>query len=614
MDSRFHVARTLTGTGQDGLHSGAYGSRIPRAQSIYDWAPGAGRHGDHREADDGSEEDEDDDYAGLPEGEEADYHEDEYDDGDEPGERPPSYAQIRQHSTAEAGAQDRERSRRRREQLAALVARDGGIQNLGEYISRNETSDLHDQIIRQSGDSSSLATAALLQSVRRHPRFSVRTRNALQDFILGREPPLRRAGGGADPELRDEDSHDQEYHPSLDNNRHQPQSLHPDFQERIHAYTRMHTHDRETPALRGRLQLALSFLERIRFCTREVEIHDAIEAHSLFHLSGDPDFIRHTKSLAPPAYSSWLRPGTSFSGSQHAANSNVALRSLFRHTARSNLEQPLVINGTTVPRPNNAPRASRALSSHDMHDPSAPRKHDHWPVQVTIHSVDYETMTLTGTMEAHNIPDKSQTANIVTYLEGEIVDFNHHTLQTKSFDSSLEKDCEYWRMLAPFKGMNEHECVGKLLSRIWVEEVLLRNHILMRWKGKTALRGFSFSSLSRPETHFSTERCFITPTDSRQGLTISGFYFISLRREDGHIEGLYYDPGSSPYQQLSLSPMTTHQKSGFERTTHTIGEKASALSPEGSSSSRSSRPESNPTSKGAGVQTGGMAWPIYEFR
>jgi hypothetical protein len=53
---------------------------------------------------------------------------------------------------------------------------------------------------------------------------------------------------------------------------------------------------------------------------------------------------------------------------------------------------------------------------------------------------------------------------------------------------------------------------------------------------------------------FWLERCFITPTDARQGLTISGFYYISLHRGTGEIEGLYYDPGSSPYQQLSLKP------------------------------------------------------------
>lgn len=50
------------------------------------------------------------------------------------------------------------------------------------------------------------------------------------------------------------------------------------------------------------------------------------------------------------------------------------------------------------------------------------------------------------------------------------------------------------------------------------------------------------------------ERCFVTPSDSRQGLTISGFYYITLNRQTGAIDGLYYDPGSSPYQQLSLKP------------------------------------------------------------
>jgi hypothetical protein len=51
-----------------------------------------------------------------------------------------------------------------------------------------------------------------------------------------------------------------------------------------------------------------------------------------------------------------------------------------------------------------------------------------------------------------------------------------------------------------------------------------------------------------------TERCFVTPSDAQSGLTISGFYYVSLRRSDGHIEGLYYDPLSTPYQYLSLMP------------------------------------------------------------
>ncbi|KAJ8105518.1 hypothetical protein OPT61_g10128 [Boeremia exigua] len=40
--------------------------------------------------------------------------------------------------------------------------------------------------------------------------------------------------------------------------------------------------------------------------------------------------------------------------------------------------------------------------------------------------------------------------------------------------------------------------------------------------------------------------------DSGCGLTISGFYYVCLRRSDGRVEGLYYDPMSSPYQCLIL--------------------------------------------------------------
>lgn len=51
-----------------------------------------------------------------------------------------------------------------------------------------------------------------------------------------------------------------------------------------------------------------------------------------------------------------------------------------------------------------------------------------------------------------------------------------------------------------------------------------------------------------------TERCFISPSDSNSGLTISGFYYVAMRRSDGKIEGLYHDPQSCPYQHLDLMP------------------------------------------------------------
>lgn len=55
-------------------------------------------------------------------------------------------------------------------------------------------------------------------------------------------------------------------------------------------------------------------------------------------------------------------------------------------------------------------------------------------------------------------------------------------------------------------------------------------------------------------TEHVVEKCFVTPSDAQTALTISGFYYVSLRREDGHVEGLYYDQHSNPYQHLSLMP------------------------------------------------------------
>jgi hypothetical protein len=43
-----------------------------------------------------------------------------------------------------------------------------------------------------------------------------------------------------------------------------------------------------------------------------------------------------------------------------------------------------------------------------------------------------------------------------------------------------------------------------------------------------------------------------SPSPTTWGLTISGFYYIALHRQSGRIEGLYYDPGSQPFQSLRM--------------------------------------------------------------
>ena len=59
--------------------------------------------------------------------------------------------------------------------------------------------------------------------------------------------------------------------------------------------------------------------------------------------------------------------------------------------------------------------------------------------------------------------------------------------------------------------------------------------------------------------------------DSQQpiwGLTISGYYYIALNRLSGHIEGLYYDVGSAPFQSLTLSPLHTSMLKDTEEKEH----------------------------------------------
>ena len=81
----------------------------------------------------------------------------------------------------------------------------------------------------------------------------------------------------------------------------------------------------------------------------------------------------------------------------------------------------------------------------------------------------------------------------------------------------------------------------------------------MRWKGNVYHLGH----------YLITEQCFVD-TVASTGLTILGFYYCSLRREDGVIEGgswvnfanidnigLYWDPSSVPFQKLSLKPVSS---------------------------------------------------------
>lgn len=61
------------------------------------------------------------------------------------------------------------------------------------------------------------------------------------------------------------------------------------------------------------------------------------------------------------------------------------------------------------------------------------------------------------------------------------------------------------------------------------------------------------------------------------GLTISGFYYVALNRQTGQIDGLYYDPGSQPYQSLRMAPegVALSPAEGEQQQQHTDGARGS---------------------------------------
>lgn len=212
-------------------------------------------------------------------------------------------------------------------------------------------------------------------------------------------------------------------------------------------------------------------------------------------------------------------------------------------------------------------------------------------------------MSLSATMEAYNVPSHphshalapnpvpatyTRTSSITTYLEGEILDFTTHTLLTESFKSSPANDALYWRKLPPFRDLSDKEVGRALTSRRWWAEAG-KEWVFMRWKERCfvkSLRGgkvplpdvdptmstegerdtdtereneyFTYDSHTfarhapPPQTQTSHDTDHAAFDDSGCGLTISGFYYVCLRRSDGAVQGLYYDPLSSPYQCLVL--------------------------------------------------------------
>ncbi|KAK3282600.1 hypothetical protein CYMTET_9671 [Cymbomonas tetramitiformis] len=151
-------------------------------------------------------------------------------------------------------------------------------------------------------------------------------------------------------------------------------------------------------------------------------------------------------------------------------------------------------------------------------------KEEAWKVHVRIQGCDLDQGYICGSMEALNVP--SAKSSVVTFWEGEIVDNkNYNFFTSQHWGADRSTDLKHWSKFACFAPMKD------AVTKDDMQNVDLVNcpYIFMRWK----------------------EKCFVN-VGPDCGLTIAGFYYICFSRNDGSVDGFYYDPNSSPFQKLEL--------------------------------------------------------------
>ena len=282
-----------------------------------------------------------------------------------------------------------------------------------------------------------------------------------------------------------------------------------------------HSHHRYTAT---RVRNMVEYLSRVRACDLD-NLDDtvalAMELDVGRNVEGD-DIVAETRSIQPPPWTSLLTAGSTFTGSQHAPHdaSGVHLLSrdrdyLRRMVANRNLSSAHLPGSIAT-----LVDAERYLLDHPstshytstLTSRAQPRAPDHWPVSVTLHSVDMESLTITGTMSANHIPDKfspnspdhkPEGSSMKSYFEGEIIDMNKFTLETETYKNEgvtvdIETDVEYWKQLGPFREEVERATHGVakqvdaqfkadvslaacLGSIEWVKRFIGREWILMRY-------------------------------------------------------------------------------------------------------------------------------------
>lgn len=492
----------------------------------------------------------------------------------------------------------------------------------------------------------SLRSAAILQSVRRNRQLSARSRDLMQRYVMDRErtgqesedqervasSSLRASRGPVEASrielnrmIRQSSQRSRE--PIASQGQPLPQNWNPDIRQRYLE------DPRPNPV---KFERAIKFLSYLQTC--DVELNK-VPPNKWQKSRLKPATLSRLQRGFPNPPSSWLSSGLVFSGFQQAAPHTLTGTTLYR--VQSNPSElvtgpsPLdsLPHSARVSQFNNT-QSTVASSAHQTQQQTQASR-DRWTVRVALHGIDYERMTLQGTMEAFNVPSvpphsaqdlsaPPTKTTFSTYLEGELLDLATHPLLTHRSTSPTQChattsiDATYWRKLEPFACLSDEELCDRVLDPEWIERELVGKYILMRWKERCFVRETPLSAATRTrprdagvdamavnapsrrllrrhdhgggrDTRGEADRAqrydyhnldaqpddddhggeedtdgeeetqpaasFLAGADGNgYGLSISGFYYVCLRRSDGRCEGLYHDPASSPYQRMELWP------------------------------------------------------------
>jgi hypothetical protein len=233
----------------------------------------------------------------------------------------------------------------------------------------------------------------------------------------------------------------------------------------------------------------------------------------------------------------------------------------------------------------NAPEFLRGIEFQGIQ--SIPSTGERWDVKLQITGFDPKVGKLCGCMETLALPSKP----VLTFWEGEVIDNVNNFFFTGRWNASPKVDLHYWSQFhafSPLRPLVYHEVVSSASlsrtlrlssrdhhhdhyldrdargSKVELTRALADSRwIFIRIKELYFLHtpSSSPSSPSSPASPYSPSPSSPSPPpfshlapSPSSSMSISGFYYCCLDRQDGTINAYYFDPESLPNQNLILSP------------------------------------------------------------